>query len=99
MGLFILKKNMLRCPKCGRVGDKTDGDKICLFCGCDLISEDEYRAYGFRAHIPKVECPYCHANDVKKISTADRMVSTGLFGMASKKLGKQWHCNKCGSDF
>ncbi len=46
-----------------------------------------------------VECPYCHAANVKKISTAGRMVSTGLFGLASNKIGKQWHCNKCGSDF
>lgn len=46
-----------------------------------------------------VSCPYCHATNVKKISTASRMVSTGFFGLGSKKIGKQWHCTKCGSDF
>lgn len=46
-----------------------------------------------------VSCPYCHATNVKKISTASRMVSTGFFGLGSKKIGKQWHCSKCGSDF
>lgn len=46
-----------------------------------------------------VECPYCHATNVKKVSMAGRMFSTGLFGLASNKIGKQWHCNKCGSDF
>lgn len=46
-----------------------------------------------------VSCPYCHATNVKKISMTSRVVSTGLFGLSSKKLGKQWHCNKCGSDF
>lgn len=99
MGLFLLKKNMLRCPQCGGIYEKSDGYSICIKCGRELITEDEYRSRGFIPRGPQVECPYCHANDVKKISTADRMVSTGLFGMASKKLGKQWHCNKCGSDF
>lgn len=46
-----------------------------------------------------VECPYCHSNDTKKISTTSRVISTSLFGLGSKKLGKQWHCNSCSSDF
>lgn len=48
---------------------------------------------------PKVECPYCHSTNTKKIGTTSRMVSAGMFGLASKKIGKQWHCNNCGSDF
>lgn len=99
MGIFAFKKNILRCPVCGATYFKDRGDRICIDHGCELIAEDEYRAFGAIPRGPQVECPYCHADDVKKISTADRMVSTGLFGMASKKLGKQWHCNKCGSDF
>ena len=46
-----------------------------------------------------VSCPYCNATNVKKIGMGSRMVSTGLFGLGSKKIGKQWHCNHCGSDF
>ncbi len=46
-----------------------------------------------------VECPYCHATNVRKVSLAGRAVSAGIFGLGSKKIGKQWHCNKCGSDF
>lgn len=46
-----------------------------------------------------VSCPYCHSTNTSKIGTLSRVVSTGLFGFASKKIGKQWHCNKCGSDF
>lgn len=46
-----------------------------------------------------IECPYCHSLDTSKIGTVNRMVSTGMFGLASKKIGKQWHCNSCGSDF
>jgi hypothetical protein len=47
----------------------------------------------------KVHCPYCNSTNVTKISTVDRVVSTGLFGLASKKIGKQWHCNECKSNF
>lgn len=47
----------------------------------------------------KTKCPYCQSTNTKKISTASRAFSVGLFGLASKKIGKQWHCNGCGSDF
>lgn len=46
-----------------------------------------------------IECPYCHATNVRKVSLAGRAVSAGIFGLGSKKIGKQWHCNRCGSDF
>ena len=48
---------------------------------------------------PTVTCPYCQSTDTKKISGTSRFMSTGIFGLASGKLGKQWHCNKCKSDF
>ncbi len=51
------------------------------------------------ATAPVVECPYCHSTYTKKITTTGRMMSIGIFGFASKKMGKQWHCNQCGSDF
>lgn len=44
-------------------------------------------------------CPYCDSINTRKISTLTRAFSTGLFGLGSSKVGKQWHCNKCGSDF
>lgn len=59
-------------------------------------AEREGRAKGNRFGI---ECPYCHATNVRKVSFAGRAVSTGLFGLGSSKIGKQWHCNRCGSDF
>lgn len=46
-----------------------------------------------------ITCPYCKATNVRKISATNRLVSTGLFGLGSKKIGKQWHCDHCGSDF
>ena len=49
--------------------------------------------------ISSVTCPYCHSRNTSKIGTVSRMFSAGFFGLGSKKLGKQWHCNSCGSDF
>ena len=50
-----------------------------------------------KASLPK--CPYCHSTSIKKISAASRTASVIGFGIFSKKIGKQWHCNNCGSDF
>ena len=48
---------------------------------------------------PTVTCPYCQSTNTKKIGVVGRSVSFGLFGFGSGKVGKQWHCNECGSDF
>ena len=68
-----------------------------------LKKERHDRIYGTsgssKSSSSAVKCPYCKSPNVKKITTAGRAVSVGLFGLASKKIGKQWHCNKCGSDF
>ncbi|MCM1166214.1 MAG: hypothetical protein NC299_06970 [Lachnospiraceae bacterium] len=44
-------------------------------------------------------CPYCKSEDVVKIDAFDRAGSVILVGLASGKIGKQWHCNDCKSDF
>lgn len=48
---------------------------------------------------PHVVCPYCKSTNTEKISTVSRAVSVSLVGAASGKLGKQWHCKNCGSNF
>ena len=68
------------------------------------MSKEERTVLQNMGAIPKpntnrVECPYCHSNDVSKVSTLGRAASVGVFGLASKKIGKQWHCNHCKSDF
>ena len=45
------------------------------------------------------KCPYCGSYHTSKIGAVSRGVSIGLVGLASNKIGKQWHCNHCGSDF
>lgn len=47
----------------------------------------------------RVVCPYCKSTNTEKISTMSRAVSVSLVGAASGKLGKQWHCKQCGSNF
>ena len=47
----------------------------------------------------RVVCPYCKSTNTEKISTMSRAVSVSLVGAASGKIGKQWHCNSCGSNF
>ena len=47
----------------------------------------------------KVACTYCGSTNVRKIGLFNRVVSTELWGLGSKKIGKQWHCNSCNSDF
>ena len=47
-----------------------------------------------------IECPYCHATNVKKISVSSKAVHTAVFGIFSiSRNSKQWHCEHCGSDF
>jgi len=46
-----------------------------------------------------VSCPYCGATNINKISTGSRLLSTGLFGLASKTIGKNFKCSSCGSTF
>lgn len=48
---------------------------------------------------PEVKCPYCGSIDTEKISITSRLIFGSLFGLGSGKIGKQWHCNSCGSDF
>lgn len=47
----------------------------------------------------RVICPYCKSTNTEKISTLNRAVSISLVGAASSKLGKQWHCKNCNSNF
>lgn len=46
-----------------------------------------------------IKCPYCQSTNTKKLDVIDRGVSFGIFGFASGKISKQWHCNSCRSDF
>ena len=44
--------------------------------------------------LPK--CPTCGSTSIEKISSLNRAVSVGLFGLVSSKIGKTMECNSCG---
>lgn len=46
-----------------------------------------------------VTCPYCKSTNCSKLGSLSRGLSFGLLGFGSGKIGKQWHCNSCKSDF
>lgn len=53
-----------------------------------------------RVNVNTVTCPYCHSSNVKKITNTSRAVHTALFGVFSLgRNSKNYHCNKCKSDF
>ena len=88
-----------KCVSCG----KTTYDNLYLYKDGEVkivsspIIKDEDKKYV--PPKPTVKCPYCGSTSTKKISTLSRMGSFATFGFAGKKVGKQWHCNNCKSDF
>ena len=44
-------------------------------------------------NIPK--CPTCGSTNIKHISTLNRAVSVGVFGLLSGKIGKNYECLNC----
>lgn len=64
-----------------------------------LIQEKIKREKSNPNRKPRIQCPYCGSLATSKISTIGKIASVGFFGLASSKLGKEWHCNKCGSNF
>ena len=63
------------------------------------LLREEFLAGTDRGNPYGITCPYCKATNIRKIGIISRSVSAGLFGLGSKKIGKQWHCDHCGSDF
>lgn len=47
----------------------------------------------------QIRCKYCNSTNVKKISGFSRIESVAMFGIFSKKIHKEFHCNNCGADF
>ena len=43
----------------------------------------------------KYTCPMCKSNRVTNISTTSKIVSSGMFGLASDKIGKCYQCEDC----
>lgn len=50
-----------------------------------------------QSNIP--HCPTCSSTDIKKISVISKAGSVAMWGLFSRKVDKQWHCNSCGSEW
>lgn len=82
--------------------DSPEFDEI-LFSKTYKEEKDMFEAYQNaltrKKEEPKVECPYCHSTNTKKISSMAKVTNVALFGIFGQKRKHQWHCEKCGSDF
>ena len=101
------EKKVITCPVCN--------NKMEYWCSIDIDAEthkvtkrwvDSERQKvhpenkNIRHSTPTITCPYCKSTDCKKISGLSKAGSVALWGVfALGKTTKQWHCNKCGSDF
>lgn len=48
----------------------------------------------------EARCPYCHSDNIKKVSHLYKVVDVLLRGFyAVDRIGANWHCNNCGKDF
>lgn len=48
---------------------------------------------------PEIKCPYCHSDNVRKISGGERAVSVLGLGLLSNKINKSFKCKNCGGTF
>lgn len=88
----------LICKKCGYVHQINETDEHVKFME---LAERERQQNFDRSHgNPQlIKCPYCQSTSCNKIGTVKRSLSVALLGIASSKIGKQWHCNNCGSEW
>lgn len=91
------------CPECGSLSGHAEENKRkfgirCDNCGKLFIKfEKADGATDNRSMADtRPKCPHCGSTNISKISTTSRMISTGLFGLASSKIGKTMQCKKCG---
>ena len=63
-----------------------------------VISEQDEITRLARQNMPDVtviKCPNCGSTNTKYITTANRMTSVAMVGIASDKIGKQYECKRC----
>lgn len=113
LGIILTVVGVIAIFLCAVVASSTDGI-ICALSGMSVnigvvtavvgicyISNN----LGYTKKVPSsngsfyIKCPYCNSDDVEKITSMSRAGSFAVSGMGSGKIGKQWHCNNCKSDF
>lgn len=100
----------IKCPACGVIRNISElrlNYYKCRVCGTDvrLSLEDIRTKYhtndsNQRHHslnIPK--CPTCNSENIHKISSTEKAINVGLFGIFGNKRKKQFHCKNCGYEW
>lgn len=102
----------IKCPNCSSFISETS--RVCPDCGFDGIGSyllqlerekqskvidytHNYDPINNTQNVPK--CPTCSSTDIKKISGLSKVGSVAIWGLLSRKVHKQWHCNNCGSEW
>lgn len=89
----------IRCVKCNHIMRKAEDVKEVKH---PEILDNSSHVIGTVPSTSKnqVACPYCKSTDCKKITNTSKAVHTAIFGIFSiGRNSKNYHCNKCGSDF
>lgn len=77
----------LECPQCGAPSEQII-----------TIRPDALDPQPTNQYVPK--CPICHSPRIHKITLGTKASRAAIFGVFSlPKLGKQWKCDNCGSEF
>lgn len=83
------------CPDCGGKITYYETEDIDNETG--LVTQRSYensKEMSQNNNVPK--CPTCGSTNIVKIGIANRVMSIGLFGLASNKIGKTYKCENCG---
>ena len=86
-------KIFIKCPKCNQQLIKLSTENKQLDKQVNEIRKEIQEHQEKQSNIPK--CPTCGSTNVKHISTLNRAVSIGVFGLFSSKIGKNYECLHC----
>ena len=86
-------KIFIKCPKCNQQLIKLSTENKQLDKQVNGIRKEIQEHQEKQSNIPK--CPTCGSTNVKHISTLNRAVSIGVFGLFSSKIGKNYECLNC----
>lgn len=103
----------IKCPNCSSLISETS--RVCPDCGFDGIGsyllqlerEKQAKVIDYTHDYEPIEnntpniprCLTCQSTDIKKISGLSKAGSVAMWGIFSRKIHKQWHCNNCGSEW
>lgn len=70
----------------------------------EVLFNNKWHSEQYKSQLQSVEknvpkCPTCGSASIKKISGISKAGSIALWGIFSRKVHKQWHCDNCGSEW